>query len=609
MSKTEETFPSPFDIETPEGAEGWEELYPNYLLFSEDRRSSEEKFWFADTMHWPQPLAPFDVISAEYAIHALSQFNTRIFAIPTALGIDMRILNGYVYLSPVPVTDPAQIQHRLALFQDRSRYYFDNWDELYAKWKTKVVAEIEALTALEVPALPDIEEREVVTSAVGISTGFKLLESYDRIVQSVGTIWQYHFELLNLGYVAYLDLSMYLKQLFPDIEDQTITQLLSGVDVILFRPDEELKRLAELAHENHLDPLFFNRSSPDEILDELRTTEDGRAWIEELEGALHPWFNFCSGTGFHHTDRSWVDDLSVPFSALKGYLQLLESGQEIRRPLEEIRRKRDDLEERYRSLLLSDEEREQFDGKIALAKKVFPYIEEHNFYIEHWHHTIFWNKMRELGAVFASNGFFESEDDVFYLKRYEIHEALYDLYSSWAVGTEARGVTLWPAVVAKRRRILEALWEAQTPPALGTPPEDITEPFTIMLWGIVSESIANWLEVSSSGLSAGMAINGHAASPGKVEGVARVVLSVEELDDVEDGEIVVCPIIAPSWAPFFPRMAAVVTNVGGMMSHACILCREYQIPAVVGTGFATQIIQSGQRIRIDGSAGTVEILD
>jgi pyruvate,water dikinase len=100
-----------------------------------------------------------------------------------------------------------------------------------------------------------------------------------------------------------------------------------------------------------------------------------------------------------------------------------------------------------------------------------------------------------------------------------------------------------------------------------------------------------------------------AASPGEVEGVARVVYDASELGQVEDGEILIAPVTAPSWAPVFGKIRATVTDIGGIMSHAAIVCREYRLPAVTGTGSASTRIRTGQRIRVDGTAGTVTLLD
>jgi pyruvate, water dikinase len=141
-------------------------------------------------------------------------------------------------------------------------------------------------------------------------------------------------------------------------------------------------------------------------------------------------------------------------------------------------------------------------------------------------------------------------------------------------------------------------------PAMNEPPAVVTEPFTIMLWGITSESVGKWLEGSATSDK----LSGMAASPGLVEGHARVIFDADDLDQVQDGEILVTQVTAPSWAPVFSRIKATVTDIGGMMSHAAIVCREYGLPAVTGTGSASTNIKTGDRIRVDGTNGTVTIL-
>jgi pyruvate,water dikinase len=81
------------------------------------------------------------------------------------------------------------------------------------------------------------------------------------------------------------------------------------------------------------------------------------------------------------------------------------------------------------------------------------------------------------------------------------------------------------------------------------------------------------------------------------------------VNEIQDGEILVAPLTAPSWAPIFGKIGATVTDVGGMMSHAAIVCREYGLPAVVGTAFGTKRIKTGQRIRVDGNTGMVTVLE
>ena len=77
---------------------------------------------------------------------------------------------------------------------------------------------------------------------------------------------------------------------------------------------------------------------------------------------------------------------------------------------------------------------------------------------------------------------------------------------------------------------------------------------------------------------------------------------------MQHGDILVCQVTNPSWTPIFQKIAAAVSDIGGSMSHAAIVAREYGLPAVVGTGTATQKIKDGQRIRVDGGRGVVTIL-
>jgi pyruvate, water dikinase len=605
MTATTARFPSPFELATPPGAEGWEDLYTYNLLCSEDRRASEEAtFWFQDSMHWREPLFPFDSITMEMALTSLSQYNTRFYIIPPALGVDYRVINGYCYLSPVAILDGPTIEARIPHFLERAGYYFQNWNALYEAWKVKTRELIGEIAALEFRPLPEMVPGEWVTEGRGIGSNFDMQASYNRLIELGFKGWQYHFEFLNLGYAAYLDFFGFCKQAFPDIPEQSIAKMVSGIEVDLFRPDDELKRLARLALDHGVAETIKANASADAAIAALGASENGRAWLAELEAAKEPWFNYSSGTGMYHHDKVWLDALDIPFGFLRDYIGKLEQGVSLERPLARLREERERIADEYAELLLSDEERAAFRGKLELARTVFPYIENHNFYIEHWLMSTFWRKVRELGQVFAEAGFWAEADDIFYLRRDEIPVAIFDLGTGWAVGTADRGSSYWPREVARRKQIRDALAAWTPPPALGTPPEVITEPFTIMLWGITSQSINTWLAGGSDD-----GLTGFAGSPGIAEGPARVITSSFELDQVQPGEVLVCPITAPSWGPVFAHIAAAVTDIGGMMSHAAIVCREYGLPAVVGTGFGTQKIKTGQRVRVDGAKGTVQILE
>jgi len=104
-------------------------------------------------------------------------------------------------------------------------------------------------------------------------------------------------------------------------------------------------------------------------------------------------------------------------------------------------------------------------------------------------------------------------------------------------------------------------------------------------------------------------IKGFAASAGVVEGKARVLKLLKQVIDLEPGEIMVCPTTNPSWAPVFTKIKAAVTDIGGLTSHAAIVCREYGVPSVTGTGIATSVIKTGDTLRVDGDTGVVTILE
>jgi pyruvate,water dikinase len=602
MSKAPTKFPSPYELHAPAAAEGWERLYPYYLRFQDNLKTEEEaKFWFCDSQHWPQPFKPFDAVTVEFACKCLGQYNTRHYIIPPANGVDYRIHLGYCYMSPVAIA-PELIAARVPHFLERAGHYFQNWDELLKNWHGKVRANIADLEAIHFETLPDMVPLAWVKEGVGLDNTYAMMETYDRLIQLLYKTWQYHFEFLNLGYAAYLDFFGFLKEQFPSIPDQAIAKMVQGVDVDLFRPDDELKKLAKLAVELGITAAFTGGPAH-EVLAGIGKTPAGEAWLAAWKAAQDPWFNFTSGNGFYSADKYWIEHLDIPLGYVRDYIARLEAGQVIDRPTAEIAAERDRITAEYGELL-NPEVRPVFEAKLGLARTVFPYVENHNFYIEHWSMGVFWRKMRELGALLSGQNFWAEPADIFYLNRQEVRDALFDYGNAWGVGTSPIGRHFWPAEIESRKRIMAALATQPPQPALNEPPAVITEPFTIMLWGITSESIAKWLD----GAQDATKLSGMAASPGVVEGRARVVVDADDLGTIEEGEILITRVTAPSWAPVFGKIRATVTDIGGMMSHAAIVCREYGLPAVTGTGNASTRIKTGDMLRVDGSTGEVVIL-
>jgi pyruvate,water dikinase len=103
-------------------------------------------------------------------------------------------------------------------------------------------------------------------------------------------------------------------------------------------------------------------------------------------------------------------------------------------------------------------------------------------------------------------------------------------------------------------------------------------------------------------------VHGLGASPGVVEGTARTVASLDEFDQVKEGEILVCQMTNPAWVVLFTKIGGLVTDAGGIASHPAVVAREFGIPAVVGTSIATDRIKNGDRVRVNGTSGIVEVL-
>ncbi len=597
-------FPLPSSLTIVPGTEAAQSAYPYYMQFT---REDDTRFWFYNSMHFPEPMSAFDMVTAEAAYCALGAANTRVHCLPTTLGIDYRILNGRVYIGGNGVTDPAEIARRTAEFKQRAFFYYENWERLYSQWKEKMLTLIRDAEKLPEVRLPEFEPLEHVRAGRGIASNHYLLEIYQKTLEGYFRMWHHHFEFLLLGYGAYMTFFAFCKKAFPEISDQTVARMVAGMDAEIFRPDEEVRRLARRAVELKVDGHFVDGRLVEDVIASLeKAGAPGREWLEELHTSRHPWFNINVGDGFYHYHRSWNDDLSMPFAGIPGYIRRFQAGESLDRPVQRLQAERRQLIQEYRELLGSDEERGAYDQMITLAHRVFPYVEGHKFYCEHWYTNLFFNKIREFGGLLAAHGFFADAEDVFQLTHFELESAIVDLMTSWSTGSPPRGPSHWPAKVAERRAALKAWGQHETPPALGPVPDIIDDPAIVMLWGITRESLDAWLSAGQGGDT--HEIRGFAASSGVVEGPACVVRSVEEIPRLKPGDILVCQVTNPTWAPIFQKIAGAVSDIGGSMSHAAIVAREYGLPAVVGTGSATSRIKDGQRIRVDGGRGVVTIL-
>jgi phosphohistidine swiveling domain-containing protein len=196
--------------------------------------------------------------------------------------------------------------------------------------------------------------------------------------------------------------------------------------------------------------------------------------------------------------------------------------------------------------------------------------------------TLGWPLLRRcalrLGETLRADGVIDQAEDVFYLTRAQLDTR-----------------TPLQDVVGRRRAIWERQRRLLAPLTIGRPPRLLAKE----LLGAVEA-------VRTTGPTPKDAIVGQPASPGRATGPVRIIHGPGDFDRFQLGEVLVARATAPAWTPLFARAVAVVTDGGTLAAHASLVAREYGIPAVVATGDATTRLRDGQRVTVDGGAGTVQ---
>jgi pyruvate,water dikinase len=216
-----------------------------------------------------------------------------------------------------------------------------------------------------------------------------------------------------------------------------------------------------------------------------------------------------------------------------------------------------------------------FRRLLALTQKYWVYRDNQRHSFDHYFYNLRC-AYRALGARLVGRGVLPEADDVFFLSKEEIC----DLFAGKLPRREGRQRAAW-------RKRAWPKWSAEEPPPLLRGDEAV--------------------ETGAPGAAPDGALQGVGGSSGRVTGTARVVPNISGLVDVAAGEILVTHAIDPAWTPVFSLLGGVVSEEGGMLSHATVLAREYGVPAVIGLQGATRLIKSGQRVTIDGLRGTVII--
>jgi pyruvate,water dikinase len=327
-------------------------------------------------------------------------------------------------------------------------------------------------------------------------------------------------------------------------------------------------------------------TSPDRLREALAATPDGEPVLEALDAYFEQFGHLIYSLDFAVPTQ--VDDPLPVLVTLRALVERPPRDADAR--LADLARQRDALtRETWRSF--GPINRRLFRLLLGWARRFAPYREAALFYVGGA-----WPTLRrlalELGRRLTEAGLLEQPDDVFYLNAPELDEAI----TARAATTPSTARTDLASLARQRRDLREARKRLVPPPAV---PADYR--FKVGPLDLSSR------ESVRRNTDDGTTLSGFAVSPGRVTAKASVILSPADFGQMQPGTVLVCPTTTPAWTPLFSQARALVTDIGGILAHGSIVAREYGIPAVMGTGIATQRIVRGQTITVDGDTGTVTL--
>jgi pyruvate,water dikinase len=321
---------------------------------------------------------------------------------------------------------------------------------------------------------------------------------------------------------------------------------------------------------------FLQEVEDDRFLDELPRLAGGREARDAIQGWLDTYGMRCVGE-IDITRPRWGERPTTLLPIVLGHVESFEPGEGRRRfeqGRQEAGEKEHQLLERLRSLPDGEEKAEEAKQMIDRVR-TFIGFREYPKYGMVSRYFVYKQALLEEAGRLVQAGVLREPEDIFYLRFEELHEV-------------ARTKQVDDGIVRERKDAFRS-YQALTPPRVLTSD---------------GESVAGAYRREDL---PPRALAGLPVSAGTVEGRARVILDLADAD-LESGDILVTAYTDPSWTPVFVAIEGLVTEVGGQMTHGAVIAREYGLPAVVGVEHATRLIRDGQRIRVHGTDGYVEIL-
>jgi phosphohistidine swiveling domain-containing protein len=316
--------------------------------------------------------------------------------------------------------------------------------------------------------------------------------------------------------------------------------------------------------------------------DDWRRTQEKLAARDEGRAFLRSWDRFMACHGHHsrgelelHNAR-WSETPDYILKLLRGYVTQADALDPLAHYADQTRRRRQ-VQEYYRRRLKNPVRRIIFSRLLRAAQRGSALRENFKSEVVRWTATLR-RMLLELGRRLRDTGVLRTPDDVFFLQLPEVEALLQEP----AALDAARLVAIRRAQYEEDREV--------------TPPN------------VVIGRFDPGAAVPEPGGERTDVLTGVAASAGVATGPARVILRHDTDEQVRPGEILVAPFTDPGWTPYFLPAAGIVAEQGGLLSHGSIIAREYGLPAVVNVPRATQILRTGQTLRVDGNRGTVTIL-
>ncbi|ATW23590.1 phosphoenolpyruvate synthase [Candidatus Formimonas warabiya] len=322
---------------------------------------------------------------------------------------------------------------------------------------------------------------------------------------------------------------------------------------------------------------YFQYASDATFFEELEKLDGGKTVSDSMRDYLSKFGVRCPGE-IDITRTRWAEKPTMLIPLIINNIKNFEPGSHqiiFEQKRLEAERKEQELVEKLQKLPGGKQKAEKTKKKISVMRN-FVGFREYPKYAMMQHFYVYKQAIKKEAALLVQTGVIQEPEDIYYLTFEELREVI-------------RTNQLDYSIITKRKADYE-VYEKLTPPRVMTSDGEI----------ITGEYDTGDIPKS--------ALIGVAVSSGVIEGQARIVLNLEDAH-IEEGDILVTAFTDPSWTPLFVSIKGLVTEVGGMMTHGAVVAREYGIPAVVSVENATKLIKDGQKIRVNGTKGYVEILE